>query len=203
MGELSDSAMAYFPGQALFYLFKGISALGRKEYGEALKILKKGQAIPGQNPEVTKQFYITMAEAWYKTGEKEEAFKSFEQLLAIDPENTMVLNNYAYYLSLEDRDLDKALTMIGKCIGLEKENATFLDTYAWVLYKRKDYKNALDVIEKVMKLENEHSGEVMEHYGDILFMNGRIEDARNAWRNAEGKEGATPEITNKIKNGLK
>lgn len=203
MWELSDSALLYFPGQAILYLFKGIAAIGKKDYTEALNALKKGLTIPGQNPEVTKQFYITIAEAWYKTGEKEEAFKSFEQLLVLDPENAIVLNNYAYYLSLEDRELDKALAMIEKCIGVEKENPTYLDTYAWVLFKRKDYKKALDAIEKVMKLEQDHSGEVIEHFGDILYMNGRTEEAKNAWLEAEKKEGSSAAIAEKIRKGLK
>ena len=203
MAVVADSALIYFPMQSLFHLFKGIGAIGMKDYETAIKALKKGMTIPGQAPEITRQFYLSLSEACYRTGNREEAFRYFDQLLALDPENVIVLNNYSYYLSLDGEQLDKALDMITRCIAREPDNPTYLDTYAWVLFKRGDHPKALEVMEKVMGLTNEHSGEVMEHYGDILYRNGLTEKARMAWKEAKLKGETTKDIDDKILNGLK
>lgn len=200
---LSDSALVYFPGQGLFFLFKGTAAIEEKNYPLAIETLNKGLSVPGQNPELVKQFYLTLAESLYRNGNSEEAFSNFDRMLVLEPDNVQVLNNYSYYLSLDGRELDKALEMITKCIKVEPENATFLDTYAWVLFQRKEYEKALEPMLKTIKLSPDPSGEVLEHYGDILFRNGRQNDARQIWMQAREKQGVSGNIESKIKSGLK
>jgi len=199
---ISDSALVYFPGQGLFYLFKGMAAIEKKDYPLAIATLNKGLSVPGQNAELIKQFYLSLAESLYRNGNSEEAFKNFDQMLALEPDNVQVLNNYSYYLALDERELDKALEMISRCIAKEPENATYLDTFAWVLYQRKEYAKALEPIVKTIKLSPDPSGEVLEHYGDILFRNGKAEEARQAWIKAKDKKNVSDKIDNKIKNGL-
>lgn len=201
--SLSDSALVYFPGQGLFYLFKGMAAIEVKNYPVAIAALNKGLSVPGQNPEITKQFYISLAESLYRNGNPDEAFRNFDQMLALEPDNVLVLNNYSYYLALDERDLDKALEMITKCVSKEPENATFLDTFAWVLYQRKEYARALEPMVKTIQLSTDPSGEVLEHYGDILFRNGKPDEAKQIWIQAKGKKEVSEKIEDKIKNGLK
>jgi tetratricopeptide (TPR) repeat protein len=201
--QVSDQAIKVFPSQGLFYLFKGIGAIGMKDYEAAAAALNKGLTYPGQNPEITKQFYISLAEALYHTGNSTDAFKNFDMLLGLEPDNVLVLNNYAYYLSLEERDLDKALAMIKKCVEKEKDNATYLDTYAWVLFKTGDFPGALNVIKRVFELDKEPSGEVIEHFGDILFMNGMMEEARAQWIKALEKGETSTGLKLKIESGIK
>jgi tetratricopeptide (TPR) repeat protein len=200
--ELSDSALSYFPGQGLFHLFKGMASIELKDYTGAIGSLNKGLSVPGQNPELVKQFYLSLAEALYRSGNSAEAYRNFDKMLILEPDNLLVLNNYSYYLSLEGANLDKALEMITRCVGKEPDNATFLDTFAWVLYVRKEYSKALEPMEKAIRLSADPSGEVLEHYGDILFRNGRPEDAKNAWIKARGKKEVSEKIEEKIKNGL-
>lgn len=199
---ISDSALVYFPGQGLFYLFKGMAAIEKKDYPLAIATLNKGLSVPEQNAELIKQFYLSLAESLYRNGNSEEAFKNFDQMLALEPDNVQVLNNYSYYLALDERELDKALEMISRCIKKEPENATYMDTFAWVLYQRKEYAKALEPIVKTIKLSPDPSGEVLEHYGDILFRNGKAEEARQAWIKAKEKKDVSDKIDNKIKNGL-
>jgi len=203
IAAVADSALIFFPMQSLFHLFKGIGAIGLKDYETAKKALKKGMAIPGQAPEITQQFYLSLSEAAYRTGDKEEAYRNFDQLLALDPDNSIVLNNYSYYLSLDGEQLDKALDMIKRCVEHEKDNPTYLDTYAWVLFKRGEYSKALEVMEKVMSLTIDHSGEVLEHYGDILFKNGHEDKAVEMWKQASKQDDVSDSIDDKIINGLK
>jgi len=202
MYRVSDEAIKNFPAQGLFYLFKGIAATAGKNYPDAVAALNKGMTFPGQKPEVLKQFYISIGEALYKMGNTSEAFRNFDLLLGLEPDNALVLNNYSYYLSLENRELDKALEMIEKCIAAEKDNPTYLDTYAWVLFKKAEYQKALEPIRKVMELDRDPSGEVLEHYGDILFMNGMEAEAREQWIKAREKGETTAEIGMKIERGL-
>ncbi|MFA6126392.1 MAG: tetratricopeptide repeat protein [Bacteroidales bacterium] len=199
---ISDSALVYFPAQGLFYLFKGMAAIDQKDYPMAVSTLNKGLSVPGQNPDLVKQFYLSLAEALYRNGNADEAFRNYDQMLVLEPDNVLVLNNYSYYLSLEGRELDKALDMIGRCIKIEPENPTYLDTFAWVLYQRKEYGKALNPMVKAIKFSSDPSGEVLEHYGDILFRLGRIEEAKQQWTQAKGKKDVSTKIDEKIKNGL-
>ena len=105
-------------------------------------------------------------------------------MLQLDPANIYVLNNYAYYLSLSERNLDKAEQMSEKTIKIEPESSTYLDTYAWVLYKRKNFEKALIFIEKAYKNGGQDNGEIAEHYADILYCNDKKEQAMDLWRMA-------------------
>jgi tetratricopeptide (TPR) repeat protein len=200
---VSDSAIVYFPGQGLFYLFKGTAAIELKDYKLAILALNKGLSLPGQNTEIIKQFYLSLSEALYRNGDLEDAFKNFDQILALEPDNLVVLNNYSYYLSLENRELDKAKEMSGKCVKAEPQNATYLDTFAWVLYCRGEFEKALEPMSKAIELTTDPTGEVLEHYGDILYRNNKGLEAKQFWEKAKGLKGASDNIDNKIKNGLK
>ena len=96
----------------------------------------------------------------------------------------MVLNNYSYYLSVLGKDLDKAERMSAKTIEIEPGNATFLDTYAWILFKKGQFLEAKFIIERAIDNMDEPSGVVVEHYGDILFKNGNINGALEQWKKA-------------------
>ena len=85
---------------------------------------------------------MSLADSYHKTDQHELSDKHFEKVLSLDPENTIVLNNYAYYLSLRKINLEKAKIMSFKCNELEPKNSTYQDTYAWVLYQLEDYKDA-------------------------------------------------------------
>ena len=203
MYSIGKESVANFPNQPLLLLFKGMGASQTNHLEEAIKALKSGLRININNTELTKQFYTSLGDAYYQNNNYDEAFGYFDDLLAIDPNNVIVLNNYSYYLSVLDRDLDKALRMIEKCIKVEKDNSTYLDTYAWVLFKNKNFEKALEMIEKALALDEEPSGEVLEHHGDILFRNNKLEEAKLAWKKAEASGEASIEIGEKIKSGLK
>ena len=203
MFDIAGEAISNYPNLPFFLLFQGIGASQIQEYSVAIESLKSGLSMNMNNPELTKQFYISLGDAYYQVGEHDKAFKNFDNLLALEPDNDLVLNNYSYYLAVLDRDLDKALEMIEKCISKNPDNATYLDTYAWVLYRNGDLKDALKAIEKAISLNENPSGEVLEHYGDILFMNNRVEEAREKWKLAKEAGGASEEIDDKIERGLK
>jgi tetratricopeptide (TPR) repeat protein len=203
MYSIGNEAVKNFPKQALLLLFKGMGASQTARLEEAIKTLNSGLAVNINNAELTKQFYISLGDTYYQMKNYDAAFSNFENLLALDPDNVIVLNNYSYYLSLLDKDLEKAKAMIEKCVKMEKGNSTYLDTYAWVLFMLEDYGKALEIIEEVISINDDPSGEVFEHYGDILYRNNKKEEAKKAWIKAEAMGEASENIRIKIENGLK
>lgn len=199
MFTVGSKAVMVFPNQSIFFLFKGISANALSKYQIAVEALKKGARMNDGNSDITKQYYISLGDALYHVGNYEEAFRNFDLLLVLDSDNALVLNNYAYYLSELGGDLEKALKMINKCMSVEPDNTTYLDTQAWVLYKLGRYSEALEKIKKVIEIDGDSvSGEVMEHYGDILYRNNKIEEAVSSWKKAQVMEGVSESINEKI-----
>ncbi len=203
MVEIASDASENYPNQPLFLLFKGIGASQTDQLELAIEALNAGLDININNTDLTKQFYISLGDTYYEMDKYQEAFRNFNNLLALEPDNTVVLNNYSYYLSLLDQDLEKALGMIERCIGIEPDNATYLDTYAWILFKNEKFEKALEVIEKALSLSESPSGEGLEHYGDILYRNSNPEKAREEWKRADRRGGASDKIKRKIESVLK
>jgi len=108
----------------------------------------------------------------------------------------MLLNNYAYFLAENDRDLPKALKMSEKAITREGENATYLDTYAWVLYKSGKYREAHKVMLRIFSTSKENDPEILEHMGFILMKLSRCDEAVGYWKLALEGDG-TKEYLNK------
>ncbi|MCD8211778.1 MAG: tetratricopeptide repeat protein [Oscillospiraceae bacterium] len=142
----------------------------------------------------TKGFYSTvlesMAEIYHELDSLDQCFECYDRLLEKDEYNTMALNNFSYYLSLVDRDLDKAEKMIRTAVNLEPNNPVFLDTYAWILFRKKLYTDAKFIMdmamEKLKGVELEEDRSVYyEHYGDILYHCGYPDDALKNWKKAQ------------------
>lgn len=130
------------------------------------------------------RIYGAMGDNLYASEQADSAFVYYQKSLLYDPDNTLALNHCAYYLACEGRDLDRALEMIEKAVGAEPENATSMDTYAWVLFKRKDYAKAREIIDRTLSLTDERSEEILEHAGDIYFMDGDPDGALRFWKEA-------------------
>lgn len=113
-----------------------------------------------------------------------ECYKAYERSLAYRPDNPMVLNNYAYFLSLEERDLERALSMSSRVVALTDNNPTYLDTHAWVLFKLGHTDEAKKVLQKAVALDGQKSPELMVHYGDILHELGEQFMAEIYWKRA-------------------
>ena len=111
-------------------------------------------------------------------------YEAYEKSLEIHYDNASVLNNYAYYLSEEGRELERALEMSTKAIALQKGNSTFIDTYAWILYKLGRYSEARTSMRQAISLDRSNSSTLALHYGDILYALGEKFMAETYWRRA-------------------
>jgi tetratricopeptide (TPR) repeat protein len=191
-------AIDKFSSNSFFYLIGSTAAMQIEKNQEALDLVKKGIEFVGENKALEAQFLATQGDIYYALEDADKAFQSYEESLKIDELNIVVLNNYSYYLTLEDRDLDKAERMSSKCIELEPGNATYLDTYAWVLFKRERYFEAKYIMERAIDNGGNDSYVVVEHYGDILYKNGDIEKALEQWKLSESMGNESDILKKKI-----
>ena len=113
-------------------------------------------------------FDAFLGDLYYEANDEEKAFDAYERTLRNDPDNVLVLNNYAFYLAVKNQDLDKALEMSTKAITAEPNNPTYLDTHAWVLYMKGEYKEAEKHMKKAMQLLKEPDETFNQHYNAIL-----------------------------------
>ena len=106
---------------------------------------------------------------WYQEfGDKKKAYAIYEEALKADPDQASVLYNYAYYLSLDGRKLRKALEMSRRAVELAPDNASYLDTYGWLLFLLKKPKDAKPVFKHAMLYGGKDSAVVLEHYSKVL-----------------------------------
>lgn len=194
----SSTAMRFYPEQPIFYMFNGLSLIDMKRYEEAIKILERGRLMSADK-KLTSSFDTYIADVYHELGNKEKMYEQYDRVLKNDPENVYVLNNYAYFLSLDNERLEDALKMSALTIEKEPKNVTYIDTYAWVLYKLGRYKEAKKWMEKVFSYDKNPQGINYEHYGDILYRLGDTKKAVQNWKKAK-KLGETSEfIDQKIK----
>lgn len=195
----ADKAIELFPNQPILYGLKAVACLQLEKYKEALDVLKEGDAYVLDNVPMKIQFDLYRAEANYKLDNVEEAFKAFDEVIKLDPENWLAMNNYSYYLSLRNENLEKAEQLSGRAVRANPDNPTYLDTYAWVLFMRKDYTLAKFYMENAIKNGGEKNGVIVEHYGDILYMLGEKDKALEQWEKASKAGDASKLIDEKIK----
>lgn len=196
--EESEEAIDYFPHQPIFYLFNGIAHLQKKQTDEAIEALTAGKNLVIENNSLLAQFHASLGDAYHAKKNHDKSDQSYEMALKLDPKNVIVLNNYAYYLSLRQLNLEKAESMAKKANDLSPDVASFQDTYGWVLFMRKNYQNALFWIEESLKNGGDSDPVVLDHHGDVLFKLNRKEEAIQSWQKAIEKGGEPDEINPKI-----
>ena len=200
--KTSTLALDYFPLNPLFYYFNGVSNSRLEIHDKAITSFKNGLDFIINNQELLIEINLSLADSYHKTDQHELSDKHFEKVLSLDPENTIVLNNYAYYLSLRKINLQKAKIMSFKCNELEPKNSTYQDTYAWVLYQLEDYKDAKVWLEKALNNGGDLSPVIIEHYGDVLYKLGDIDAAKKQWKKAHDLGEAGPFLYKKVNEGI-
>ena len=201
MLKTSNEALTYFSTDPLFYYFNGVASKWFKSYDQAINSLNMGVEFVIDNNLLLLEFYSSLADSYHAINEHILSDEYYEKSLEIDSNNVLILNNYAYYLSLRKVKLDRAKKMSHKCNELEKENGTYQDTYAWILYELADYENAKIWIQKSLANGSDMSAVVVEHYGDILYQLGNVKDAIIEWKKAKKLGEASRFLDKKIENG--
>lgn len=193
----SDKAIKIFPHNVKFYLYNAYAHFQMKRYDEAINVLKSG--LPFVKTDSSKVDMLSMiGDSYHSKGNGTEAFKYYDEALKINPKNIQVLNNYSYYLSLTDKDLNKALKMINVVLEKEPNNGTYLDTKAWILYKQGKYEEAKEVMRRALIFGGNDSETILEHYGDILEKLKDMDSAVMYWRMSYDKGNRSEELLKKL-----
>lgn len=194
-----DRAIELNPNDIELYGYIAPAYYNIKQYDKAIEVYKKAlAAVDSTDTEHRSMFLGGMGDAKFSMGDTIGAFALYDQAIEIDPNNVSILNNYAYFLTLCNRDLDKAERMSAKTVQAEPQNATFLDTYAWVFYKRKEYTMAQLYIEMAIKNERRPSSDIYDHYGDILLAVGNKQEALKQWEKALELDAGNKELLEKV-----
>jgi Tfp pilus assembly protein PilF len=183
----------------MLYYFNGLGQLRKKRYREATASLEQARKLSPDNPNFESDVYSMLGDAYNAEKDYTKSDRAYDEALALNPNYDLVLNNYSYYLALRKENLEKAEKMSVQLVKNHPDNASYLDTYAWVLYMREKYKDARKVMERAIATGN--AGAIhFEHYGDILFQLGNIDDAVKQWQRAKNLDNGNPLIDKKIAN---
>jgi tetratricopeptide (TPR) repeat protein len=207
--QTEDYEMLYVKGKEcatkfnmsiLAKLLYASGASGMKDYKSAIEELKKATILANEDKEIMTQILSMEADVYYKMGDYDNAFSKYDELLKISPDNIGILNNYAYFLAEQNRNLKEAEEMSKRTIIAEKDNATFLDTYAWILFKRGRLKEASRIMEGIISGDAPEDAEYYEHYGYILKGMNNCKEAVIYWDKAIKKDSNKVNLNTEISN---
>lgn len=202
-GSASSMAGHYDKARDAYQKMLDMELPGALLTDDARTILQKAGKLPYEGLMRVAEIFEMVGDGSFKTGDIQRSTKEYDVVLALNPDNVIALNNYAYYLALGGGDLDKAEEMSRKAVEQQPENPTYLDTLAWILYLKGQYPEALEIQEKTMSNltpEAEETGEYWDHMGDIQYMNGRKDQAVESWKKALERDKGNKDIEEKIKN---
>lgn len=199
--DLCGAARQYNPDEMAFYYYQGIAYYQLKDIDHALEAFKNGISVINEDSptEIVSDFYSVMGDLLFQKNQEKEAFAAYDSCLQWKADNIGCLNNYAYYLSLKGIRLKEAEEMSYKTVKAEPENATYLDTYAWILFMEGRYAEAKVYIEQALQSNPDVDGVVKEHAGDIFAMNGDMDRAMQLWNEALQEEPGKKLLLKKIK----
>ena len=183
---LCQDARQYNPDEMAFYYYQGIAYYQKEQLDQALNAFQNGIGVitAQSDPAIVSDFYAVMGDILHQKGLAREAFMAYDSCLVWKDDNIGCLNNYAYYLSELGEQLDKAEQMSYRTIKAEPKNATYLDTYAWILFMQKRYSEAKIYIDQTLQNDTDTSAVLLEHAGDIYYHTGAVEEAVSYWQQA-------------------
>ena len=175
--NICKPAVEYNADSPVFYFYMGVEYYLIDEKEKSMDALRSGLNRVENEMDEENRFkirthsYALLGDIYHQLGQDDKAFQAYDSCLIYNKNDAMVLNNYAYYLSLKKKDLQRAEEMSRLSNELEPDNATYLDTYAWVLFQQKRYDEAKQYMDKVVELMErdgeEMSDDVQDHIKQI------------------------------------
>jgi tetratricopeptide (TPR) repeat protein len=193
-----ENALSYFPNQAWMNYMVGVAWQQKGDYTKAVSYLRAAAELETQDKELLSQSFSALGDCYHSLGDNKASDAAYEKAVAINPDNAFTLNNYAYYLSLRNERLSGAAQMSKHSNDLQPNTASFEDTYAWILFKQKNYAEAKLWIERSLLHDKSTSPVKTEHYGDILFLLGNTDAALQNWTKAKAQGSKSPVLERKI-----
>ena len=210
--DISRRGLNYHPEEIAYAYYLGMALAEQKKLKDAAEVLQQGLRVRTEevHPYLVSNVFGVLGDIYYQQQMEQEAFAAYDSALVYKDDNIMCLNNYAYYLSLKNEQLDRAEEMSYRTIRQEPDNITYLDTYAWILFMKGDYAHARSYMDKVVNPERSDEelladdklqGNLIEHAGDIYAHLSEPETALRLWKLAKqkGDDTCTPQLKKKIK----
>ncbi|MEG2613748.1 MAG: hypothetical protein RR996_01775, partial [Alistipes sp.] len=186
-------ALQLFPNAPEFYISRGHIHSYARQYAEAIKSYKASlHYAPTDSLRGVIWGYI--GDTYHAAAEQKKCYKAYDKSLHYYFDNAMVLNNYAFFLAEEERQLTRALTFSTQATTLTQNNPTYLDTHAWVLHKLGRTAEAKKTMQLAISLDRDKSADLQLHYGDILAAGQEWFMAEVYWRKALEYGYETPEV---------
>ena len=182
--EEGRKAYARFPQETAFLEMASMGHYNLEEYDKVLEICDKVLEVAPSDSSKTLRAWSTKGDIYHQLGSPKKSYKAYEKALKINPDYVYVLNNYAYYLSLEGRNLKKAHAMSRKTIEAEPDNATYLDTFGWILFLMGRPEEAKPHFKHAMLYGGKDSAVILDHYAEVLFALGEYDRAMVYWNQA-------------------
>ncbi len=200
LSRAGREAFGRFPDETAFLEMASVGDYNLKEYDKVLEICSRVLEAAPADSSKTLRAWSTMGDVYHTLGENKKAYKAYDKALKINPDYIYVLNNYAYYLSVEGRKLKKAYAMSKKTIEAEPDNATYLDTFGWILYLQGKPLEAKPFFKHAMLYGGKDSAVIMDHYADVLYALGEYDLAMVYWNLAlQKKDERIPGLEEKVR----
>lgn len=193
LSEEGRKAFERFPQETAFLEMASVGDYNLKEYDKVLQLCEKVLEVAPNDSSKTLRAWSTIGDIWHQKGEAKKSYKAYEKALSINPDYVYVLNNYAYYLSVEGKNLKKAYTMSKKTIEAEPDNATYLDTFGWILYLQGKALEAKPFFKHAMLYGGKDSVVILDHYAEVLFALKEYDLALMYWNLALQKDSGNVE----------
>lgn len=177
-----EKAAEEIPQDAIILYFLGNAYLTNGDNSKAVERLVEAADLPARR-QLKSSILGSLGDAYAGMERWDEVFESYEKSLEMDSGNPVVLNNYAYFLSLREKQLEKARQMAQKALELDPENPSYLDTMGWIYFKQEDFEKARKYIKASLDSGRE-SAEVMEHMGDVMDKLNKPDEAKLWWEKA-------------------
>lgn len=185
---LCEEGAQFTPDEMAYYYYMAWAHVQQDEQPKAIDALKRGMSTINDksDTELVSEFYSMMGDLLHQQGDQQGAFAAYDSCLQWKDDNIACLNNYAYFLSEDGQNLKRAEQMSYKTVTASPNNATYLDTYAWILFMQERYTEAKLYIDQALKNDTDsvQSAVIIEHAGDIYAMNGNIDQALKYWQEA-------------------
>lgn len=201
--ELSNEGRAAFdkfPQETAFLEMASVGDYNLEAYDKVLDICTKVLEVAPRDSSKALRAWSTMGDIYHQLGDSKKAYKAYDKALKINPDYIYVLNNYAYYLSVEGKSLKKAYNMSKRTIEAEPDNATYLDTFGWILYLQGKPLEAKPFFKHAMLYGGKDSVVIMDHYAEVLYALKEYDLAMVYWNMALKKNnGDVPDLEEKVK----
>jgi len=194
--KVGDEALTIYPNQASLYYYMAYALFKTGKFDTALSNLKTALQLDVENKSLQAQVYALQGDIYINQNNFALAKTAFEKAITVEPDNYLIMNNYAYYLALRNDDLNKAAKYAETAANAMPNNSSITDTYAFILFKQQKYDLAKTWIEKALQNNSSKNGVYLERYGDILYMKGEKDAALIQWQKAK-EAGNSSEVLNK------